>query len=223
MKECPNCSMELPDEAHYCPRCMFQYEKQEIQIKDRHRKRTSLLLIGSVFVIGVFICVPFVRSKIQDNMNNNYTEVDIKKIVNENFRTGENIIYDSEVENDLRDVLGNEFVDMKATLGEETDEMYHENGMDIYTFGMITVAVNQEGVIQDILIDYIVGENKKEYGVYGIAGTSDVGVVKTILGTPDQEYKKELCYRFDREFGLGLNINFSDDGMVEQLEYYYVQ
>lgn len=223
MKECPNCSMELPDEAHYCPRCMFQYEKQEIQINDRHRKRTSLLLIGSVFVIGVFICVPFVRSRIQDNMNNNYTEVDIKKIVNENFRTGENIIYDSEVENDLRDVLGNEFVDMKATLGEETDEMYHENGMDIYTFGMITVAVNQEGVIQDILIDYTVGENKKEYGVYGIAGTSDIGVVKTILGTPDQEYEKELCYRFDREFGLGLNINFSDDGMVEQLEYYYVQ
>lgn len=223
MKECPNCSMELPDEAHYCPRCMFQYEKQEIQIKDRHRKRTSLLLIGSVFVIGVFICVPFVRSRIQDNMNNNYTEVDIKKIVNENFRTGENIIYDSEVENDLRDVLGNEFVDMKATLGEETDEMYHENGMDIYTFGMITVAVNQEGVIQDILIDYTVGENKKEYGVYGIDGTSDVGVVKTILGTPDQEYEKELCYRYDREFGLGLNINFSDDGMVKQLEYYYVQ
>ncbi|MCF2684336.1 zinc ribbon domain-containing protein [Faecalicatena contorta] len=223
MKECPNCSMELPDEAHYCPRCMFQYEKQEIQINDRHRKRTSLLLIGSVFVIGVFICVPFVRSRIQDNMNNNYTEVDIKKIVNENFRTGENIIYDSEVENDLRDVLGNEFVDMKATLGEETDEMYHENGMDIYTFGMITVTVNQEGVIQDILIDYTVGENKKEYGVYGIAGTSDIGVVKTILGTPDQEYEKELCYRFDREFGLGLNINFSDDGMVEQLEYYYVQ
>ena len=34
MKVCPNCNMELPDEAHYCPRCMFQYEKQDIQIKD---------------------------------------------------------------------------------------------------------------------------------------------------------------------------------------------
>ena len=22
-----NCNMELPDEAHFCPRCMFQYEK----------------------------------------------------------------------------------------------------------------------------------------------------------------------------------------------------
>ena len=173
--------------------------------------------------IGV-ICMPFVRRRIQDNMNSNYTEeLDIPNVINENFRTGENIIYDSEVENDLRDVLGSGVVDIKATLGEETDEMYRENGMDIYTFGMITVAVNQEEVIQDILIDYTVGENKKEYGIYGIAGISDADAVKTILGTPDQEYEKELCYRFDREFGLGLNINFSDDGMVEQLEYYYVQ
>ena len=37
------------------------------------------------------------------------------------FRTGENIIYDSEVENDLRDVLGSGVVDIKATLGEETE------------------------------------------------------------------------------------------------------
>ena len=40
---------------------------------------------------------------------------------------------------------------MKSTLGEETDEMYRENGMDIYTFGMLTVAVNQEADIQDVL------------------------------------------------------------------------
>lgn len=224
MKKCPNCSMELPDAAHYCPRCMFQYEKQEIQIKDRYRKRSRLLFIGSVFVIGVFICMPFVRSRIQDNMKSNYTEKsDTQNIINEKFRTGKNIAYDSEVENDLRDVLGSGFADIKATLGEETDEMYRENGMDIHTFGMITVAVNQEEVIQDILIDYTVGENKKEYGIYGIAGTSDADAVKTILGTPDQEYEKELCYRFDREFNPGLNITFSDDGVVEQLEYYYGQ
>ena len=224
MKECPNCSMELPDEAHYCPRCMFQYEKQEIQIKDRHRKHIPLLLIGSVLVIGVFICLPFVRRRIQDNMNSNYTEeLDIPNVINENFRTGENIIYDSEVENDLRDVLGSGVVDIKATLGEETDEMYRENGMDIYTFGMLSVAVNQEAAIQDVLIDYTVGENKKEYGIYGIDGTTDIGNVKEMLGTPDQEYENELCYQFDREFSPGLNITFSDEGIVETLEYYYVQ
>ena len=101
--------------------------------------------------------------------------------------------------------------------------MYRENGMDIYTFGMLTVAVNQETVIQDILIDYTAGENKKKYGIYGIDGTSDIRNVKEILGTPDQEHENELCYRFDREFSPRLNITFSADGMVEQLEYYYVQ
>ena len=224
MKECPNCSMELPDEAHYCPRCMFQYEKQEIQIKDTHKKYILLWVVGSVLIIGMLIVIPLVKLGIQSRVNKNHLdESEIQNIINENLRTGENIIYDSEVEYDLRDVLGSGVVDIKATLGEETDEMYRENGMDIYTFGMITVAVNQEEVIQDILIDYTVGENKKEYAIYGIAGISDADAVKTILGTPDQEYEKELCYRFDREFGLGLNINFSDDGMVEQLEYYYVQ
>ena len=224
MKICPNCNMELPDEAHYCPRCMFQYEKQEIQIKDTHKKYILLWVIGSVLIIGMLITIPLVKLAIQSRVNKNHLDKsEIQNIINENFRTGENIIYDSEVEYDLRDVLGSELIDMKSTLGEETDEMYRENGMDIYTFGMITVAVNQEAVVQDILIDYTAGENKEEYGIYGIDGTSDVSSIKAILGTPDQEYEKELCYRFDREFNPGLNITFSDDGMVEQLEYYYVQ
>lgn len=224
MKKCLNCGMELPGEAHYCPRCMFQYEKQEIQIKDTHKKHILLWVLGSVLIIGMLIAIPLVKHGIQSGVNKNHLEEsEIQNIINENFRTGENIIYDSEVENDLRNVLGSEVVDIKSTLGEETDEMYRENGMDIYTFGMLTVAVNQEKVIQDILIDYTAGENKKEYGIYGIDGTSDVSSIKAILGTPDQEYEKELCYRFDREFNPGLNIIFSDDGMVEQLEYYYVQ
>ena len=224
MKECPNCGMELPDEAHYCPRCMFQYEKQEIQVKDTHKKHILLWVWGSVLIIGMLIAILLIKHGIQSRVNKNHLEEsEIQNIINENFRTGEDIIYDSEVEHDLRDVLGSEFVDIQSTLGEETDKMYRENGMDIYTFGMITVAVNQEEVIQDILIDYTTGENKKEYGIYGIDGTSDIGSIKEILGTPDQEYEKELCYRFDREFNLGLNIIFSDDGMVEQLEYYYVQ
>ncbi len=224
MKKCPNCSMELPEEAHYCPRCMFQYEKQEIQIKDTHKKHILFWVLGSVLIIGMLIVISLVRHGIQSGVNKNHLEEsEIQNIINEKFRTGENIVYNSEVEKDLRDVLGSEVVDIKSTLGEETDEMYRENGMDIYTFGMLTVAVNQEAVIQDILIDYTAGENKEEYGIYGIDGTSDIGSVKEILGIPDQEYENELCYRFDREFSPELTITFSADGMVEQLEYYYVQ
>ena len=216
--------MELPDEAHYCPRCMFQYEKQEIQIKDTHKKHMLLWVTGSVLIIGILIVIPLVKFRIQNHVNQNpLDESEIQNIINGNFRTDENIIYDSELENDLKDMLGSEFAAVKPTLGEETDETYQENGMDIHTFGMLTVAVNQEEVIQDLLIDYTAGDNKKEYGIYGIDGTSDVNSVKTILGTPDQEYGNELCYHFDREFSPGLNITFFDDGMVETLEYYYVQ
>lgn len=216
--------MELPDEAHYCPRCMFQYEKQEIRIKDTHKKHMLLWVAGSVLIIGILIVIPLVKFRIQNHVNQNpLDESEIQNIINGNFRTDENIIYDSELENDLKDMLGSEFAAVKPTLGEETDETYQENGMDIHTFGMLTVAVNQEEVIQDLLIDYTAGDNKKEYGIYGINGTSDVNSVKTILGTPDQEYGNELCYRFEREFSPGLNITFSDDGMVETLEYYYVQ
>lgn len=224
MKKCPNCSMELPDKAHYCPRCMFQYEKLEIQIKDTHKRHVLLWVVGSVFIIGMLIVIPLVKLEIQSRVNKNHLDKsEIQNIIHENFRTDENINYDSEVEYDLRDVLGSELIDIKSTIGEETDEIYHENGMAIHTFGMLTVAVNQEEVIQDLLIDYTAGDNKKEYGIYGINGTSDVSSVKTILGTPDQEYENELCYRFDREFSPGLNITFSDEGIVETLEYYYVQ
>lgn len=224
MKVCPNCNMELPDEAHFCPRCMFQYEKQEIQIKNSHKKTILLWVFGSILMIGILSIIFLAKIKIQDLVNRNELEkADIQNIIDENFRTDENIIYDSEVENDLKDALGSGFADMRSTLGEETDEIYHENGMTIHTFGMLVVAVNQEEVIQDILIDYTAGDNKKEYGIYGIDGTSDVSSVKRVLGAPDQEYGNELCYRFDREFSPGLNISFSDAGMVETLEYYYVQ
>lgn len=223
MKICPNCNMELPDEAHFCPRCMFQYEKQEIQIKDSYKKHRLLWVFISVLVIAVLIMISLVRNSIENIGNSDdLDESEIQKIIDENFRTDENIIYDSEIEHDLRDMLGSRFDDVKSIFGEETQEIYYEQGMTVYTFGMLTVAVNQGGVIQDVLIDYTEGENKKEYGIYGIDGESGVDAVKTTLGTPNQEYEKELCYRFEREFNPGLIITFSEDGIVEQLEYYFV-
>ena len=223
MKKCPNCSMELPDEAHFCPRCMFQYEKQEIQIKDSYKKRRLLRVLISVLIIAVFIMISLVRNSIQNiEKSDDLDESEIQKIIDENFRTDENISYDSEIEHDLRDMLGRGFDDVKSIFGEETQEIYYEQGMTVHTFGMLTVAVNQGGAIQDVLIDYTEGENKKEYGIYGIDGTSDVEAVKVILGTPGQEYENELIYRFDREFNPGVIVTFSEDGIVEQLEYYFV-
>ncbi len=87
MKKCPNCSMELPDEAHYCPRCMFRYEKQEIQVKDTHKKHILLWVLGSVLIIGMLIAILLVKHGIQSCVNKNHLEEsEIQNIINENFR-----------------------------------------------------------------------------------------------------------------------------------------
>ena len=75
----PNCNIELPDEAHYCPRCMFQYEKQEIQIKDTHKKYILLWVVGSVLIIGMLIVIPLVKLGIQSRVTVSYTHLDVYK------------------------------------------------------------------------------------------------------------------------------------------------
>lgn len=221
MKICPNCHLELPDEAHFCPRCMFQYPKQEIHIKEKKNKTVLWFIFAGILLVGFLAGILLVRNYIQNNAGKK--EVDIQSIREQYFDTGEDIEYNSEIENDLRNILGSDFVDVQSVFGEETEAMYQEENMNIHTFGNVTVTVNQDAVIQDVTIDYTVETDIKKYGIYGIDGKSDMDTVKSLLGTPDQDYGDEFCYRFDRELSPGLNIYFSDTGVVEKLEYYYVQ
>ena len=67
---------------------MFQYEKQEIQIKDTHKKYILLWVIGSVLIIGMLITIPLVKLAIQSRVNKNHLDKsEIQNIINENFRT----------------------------------------------------------------------------------------------------------------------------------------
>ncbi|MFR7442016.1 MAG: hypothetical protein ACLUUG_12715 [Lachnospiraceae bacterium] len=82
-------------------------------------------VVGSVLIIGMLIMIPLVKLGIQSRVNKNHLdESEIQNIINEHFRTGENIIYDSEVEYDLRDVLGSELIDMKSTLEQKKRMKY---------------------------------------------------------------------------------------------------
>ena len=220
MKICPNCHLELPDEAHFCPRCMFQYPKQEIHIKEKKNRALLWLILVGILLVGLITGFLLVRNYMRQNSGRK--EVDIQSIREQYFDTGEDIEYDSEIENDLRDILGNEFTDVQSVFGEETEAMYQKDNMDIHTFGNVTIAVNQDAVIQDVTIDYTAEADKTKYGIYGIGGNSDMNTVKSVLGTPNQNYGDEFCYRFDRELSPGFNIYFSDAGVVEKLEYYYV-
>lgn len=221
MKACPNCHLELPDEAHFCPRCMYQCQKTEIQVKNKKYRAVRWSILVGILLVGLIAGILALRIYLQ---NHRYKkEVDYQSIREQYFDTGKEIGYDSGIENDLRDMLGSEFTDVQFLLGEETEEMYQEDNMDIHTYGNVTIAVNQNAVVQDIIIDYTEAEDKTKYGIYGIGGDSDMNSVKEVLGTPDQDYGAEFCYRFDRELSPGFNIYFSDAGVVEKLEYYYIQ
>ena len=82
---------------HFCPRCMFQYEKQEIQeiqIKNSHKKAILLWVFGSILMIGMLSIIFLAKIKIQNLVNKNYLEEsDIQNIISENFRTDEKDVY----------------------------------------------------------------------------------------------------------------------------------
>lgn len=163
MKICPNCHLELPDEAHFCPRCMFQYPKQEIHIKEKKNRALLWLILVGILLVGLMTGFLLVRNYIRQNSGKK--EVDIQSIREQYFDTGEDIEYDSEIKNDLRDILGNEFTDVQSVFGEETEEMYQKDNMDVHTFGNVTVIsaidqINPDGLTAE---DTTVQELKDKY------------------------------------------------------------
>lgn len=121
MKICLNCHLELPDEAHFCPRCMFQYPKQEIHIKEKKNGALLWLILVGILLVGLITGFLLVRNYIRQNSGKK--EVDIQSIREQYFDTGEDIEYNSEIENDLRDILGSDFADVQSVFGEETEAM----------------------------------------------------------------------------------------------------
>lgn len=239
MKFCPNCNEQLPDEAHFCPKCMFQYEKRNIEAEvctDVQRKFKWNIILAAIMVVlfsagGVSVLKNEYAKESETGMQNGIIknsgsakndEADISQIIDENFRTEAENPKDSYLDIDCKDMLMG-FAGVREILGEETAEVISDGEFEIHTFDNVEVAVNESGNVQQIMIDYTQGTANKEYGVYGIGSRADFDGVKELLGTPDQEYgKKEFYYRFDRELTPSLHIIFSDDGMIEQLEYYYV-
>ena len=78
MKICPNCHLELPDEAHFCPRCMFQYPKQEIHIKEKKNRALLWLILVGILLVGLITGFLLVRNYMRQNSGRK--EVDIQSI-----------------------------------------------------------------------------------------------------------------------------------------------
>lgn len=228
MKFCPNCNEQLPDAAHFCPKCMFQYEekKSDTGVHTDIQGKTKWAIILVVFMVAILSVGGGSVLKKEMGVQNGNAEnedTDISQIIDGNFRKEAGKLEDSYLDIDCKDMLI-EFVEVQKILGEETAGVINDGAFEIHTFNNVEVVVNELGNVQQIMIDYTQGATDKEYGVYGVGSRADLDDVEELLGIPDQEYgKSEYYYRFDRELNPSLHIIFSDDGMIEQLEYYYVR
>ena len=225
MKKCPNCDNDIPSAAHFCPRCMYQYPKQEFHAQSKTKKNYAWFIVGLlliiVMIIGVLILIK--HSKANQQLEQEQ-QVHITKEQQMDKMIGKDIPYSDQLEKDYRDSL-TDYASIKDTFGEETMPIYldENEGAIVYTHGNILVYVNGDMNIQKIVIDYKV-EGHGRYGIYGIDNGNTKSEVMKILGPPDRkeeierESNKWFYYDITHEFTT-LVIQFSVDGRVSALDY----
>lgn len=224
MKKCPNCSMELPEQAYFCPRCMYQFEKREVKQKKYCKK---YVYTGIIIIVLMFIsikCISAVRERraLIEERNKPLSDLELQAIIDKHFKLGKDIPYNPDVKHDLRNYLTMDFETFREIIGKETKEMEMVGDMAYYTYDTAGFYVNSKGLIQGIVVAYETGENTEGYGIYGITAKMNTEDVQDFLGEPTQDYGDRLYYGVDDMYNPGLNIYFGDDGAVEMVELYYL-
>lgn len=228
MKTCPKCNLELPSEAHFCPRCMYEYPRIERQSKSgkllKKKKRTFviILLVSVIFVIKFW---PLIRVLIpKDNGKN--TSVQNQQAIELTFRTNEMSGENPAIIHDFEDVLFTDLDSVSQILGEETEESYPDAEYMVHEFESVEIEVSQDERVKSIYIDYLNARDEiiEQYGIHGINGKTSREEVRGRIGAPDQNFEEEWSYRFDGERGMPTLIVFFDENdMVIALQYYTLQ
>lgn len=229
MKTCPQCGNMLPEESHFCPKCMYEYERAETvvpeisaQCENKKKWNQSVMAVFVLLAVVTFLFYVILNndkpSSNGHSENGNVVEESIKLL-----RTEADINTDVEVnytiKYDMRNILP-DLEDMIQFLGEPTEPITKVNEYDEYIYGDVEVLIDGAEVY-DILIDYQEAESPDEYGLYGICGKTTRDEVKKILGTPNQDYGNEYSYYFDGAArGPMLKIWFDSKDQVECIEYY---
>ncbi len=220
-KICPRCGLELPEEAHFCPKCMYRYlQTESVQSEPKKKKHYTVIVCGVVITVFLMLAgglLLFQEIEKQAEQEDIKHQAQLKQI----FRTGEELPYHDEIVYDLRDCM-TDWETVRQKLGEETEEASQEGEYTVHTYENAEITVNSEGIVQDIYINYKEDTDKVKYGLYGFCGTSEREKIKADLGTPDQNYgENEYFYRFEGIEGAPtLCFSFADDGSVEEIEYY---
>lgn len=221
-KKCPKCGLELPEESHFCPRCMYEYPRTElVHFEKKQKKRHYTAIVVGVVLVAFLL--PMGGIAINRTIGKNVTQGEIEKQqqLSRIFRTGEDIPNDDGMIYDLRDCL-TEWEIVRQKLGKETKEPVSEGEYTIHTFENVEISVDDNGIVQDIYIRYEEVIDKERYGLYGFCGSSERNMIKEIIGVPEQNYgENEYLYRFEGLEGTPtLCFRFSNSGIVEEIEYY---
>lgn len=223
MKRCPNCDNSIPDEAHFCPRCLYQYPKEDVVIRSGEKQKKRIypfVLLGVGLCLTMLIGGILIKRNIADK--GNFDDKVSQEKVDQYYRRGIEIPYVERIRYDYRDALG-AYEDVKDVFGEETDSTYWEGQFTVHTYGNTEVSVNDEGNVQKIFVNYSLAGNEQHSGIYGIDNLSvrsgDIGS----LGQPDKEYgDNEWHYYFEENNYATLVIWFDDNDRVSSMKYYRV-
>lgn len=228
MKNCPKCNLELPSQAHFCPRCMYEYPRTEKHIKRRSpliRKKRFYIIISILVVMLLQMCWPLTRV-LQPKNDDKQTSEQNQPSMESTFHTNETSVDNPEVIHDFENILFAELHSVSQILGEEIVEAYPDAEYMVHEFESVMIEVSSDEKIKSIYIDYSSANDEiiEQYGIHGINGKTSREQVQSGLGTPEQNFDEEWCYRFDGERGIpSLRVFFDENGMVTALQYYTLQ
>lgn len=228
MKKCPKCNLELPSEAHFCPKCMYEYPRADRRRKRRNplkRKKRVFIIVFLVSVAFLHILSPLLRPLIPKD-NGKKTGEQNQQSIEMTFRTNEMSIDNPAIIHDFEDVLLTDLESVSQILGEEIMEAYPDEEYMVHEFESVEIEVSQDERVKSIYVDYLNATDEiiEQYGIHGINGKTSREEVRGRIGTPDQNFEEEWSYRFDGERGMPtLRVFFDENDMVTALQYYTLQ
>ncbi len=228
MKNCPNCNLELPSEAHFCPKCMYEYPRvarQRKRIKFIKKKKRVRIILVLVVVLLLKDFWPLLRLLIPKSSEKETTRQN-QPSIELTFRTNEMSGENPAIIHDFEDVLFTDLDSVSQILGEEIEEACPDGEYMVHEFESVEIEVSQDERVKSIYIDYMNARDEviEQFGIHGINGKTSREEVRGRIGTPDQNFEEEWSYRFDGERGMPtLRVFFDENDMVTALQYYTLQ
>ena len=207
---------------------MYEYPRTEKQIKRRSpliRKKRFYIIISILVVMLLQMCWPLTRV-LQPKNDDKQTNEQNQPSMESTFRTNETSVDNPEVIHDFENILFAELHSVSQILGEEIVEAYPDAEYMVHEFESVMIEVSPDEKIKSIYIDYSSANDEiiEQYGIHGINGKTSREQVQSGLGTPEQNFDEEWCYRFDGQRGIpSLRVFFDENGMVTALQYYTLQ